>query len=662
VADPNQPFTVRLGVTGGRSRSELSLGVTIYRALPNPTAFDDTLDGSPVGAVLEQSDAIALSTLTPDTADDQGGDLSIPVTAGDVTSAGNGPFTADLHCDTGSCGGVYPVRLTLTGSGSRVESRLLTYLVYTNLTNEEPLRFALVLPLALSKDATTDGQSADSAVGGLTKMMAALSGERSAVPVTIEPDPTTVAVLEGSATTSARQALSSLSSLITGTGRETLCGPYAPVNANALVSAGLKSELSAQVHRGGQVLDGLTHSQSCTGDSSWVSNTALDAPTLGALASLGATHVVVPPSAVAGPSPTTTPTRLFTWAGTTGTGSAMLSDPELSSRLTTTARRDPALAADQILAGLELDYYEAPNTPDARGVVAVPADKGDVNPTVVSDLLDGLGHNPMVEPVTLGALFSAVPVGGSVGRVSQPATHRPASVDNAGDLPARAIRDARARLTGFSAAVAGSSAGRTVASALGDELLGAESQNHDPTQQREAVGRFESDIDHQLSSLSITSREVRLTARTGSVPITVIKTSPYPVEAVLTASSDKITFSADSAQAPNTECQPPVITNSAGKSSVSSRCTFVHGTNAVYVEMRSRVSGDFRLTVTLDSPANGLELASGQLTVRSMSTSAVAIGLSAAAAVVLFGWWGRTIWRSRRVRRGLHRRRRVSPA
>jgi threonine/homoserine/homoserine lactone efflux protein len=40
-----------------------------------------------------------------------------------------------------------------------------------------------------------------------------------------------------------------------------------------------------------------------------------------------------------------------------------------------------------------------------------------------------------------------------------------------------------------------------------------------------------------------------------------------------------------------------------------------------------------------------------------MSTSAVAIALTVAAGAVLLSWWGRTMWRNRRTRRGLHRQR-----
>jgi multidrug efflux pump subunit AcrB len=70
--------------------------------------------------------------------------------------------------------------------------------------------------------------------------------------------------------------------------------------------------------------------------------------------------------------------------------------------------------------------------------------------------------------------------------------------------------------------------------------------------------------------------------------------------------------------------------------------------------MRARASGDFRISVTLTSPDGPLVLASGQLTVRSMSTSAVSIALSILAALVLLAWWGRTLWRRRRRRHPAH--------
>jgi hypothetical protein len=248
-------------------------------------------------------------------------------------------------------------------------------------------------------------------------------------------------------------------------------------------------------------------------------------------------------------------------------------------------------------------------------------------------------------------------VGGMTGPFAQPATRRPAAVSRSTGFPARAVAAARAQWSGFAGSVTGSPAGTNVATALGDLLLQSEGQDLTPAEQRAGVDRFQNALSHQLALLSITSRDVRLTARTGSVPITVIKTAPYPVVAVLTVTSDKIAFSSGGAQISNTECRTPVVTSVAGVSKVSTQCTFIHGTNAVYIEMRSRVSGRFRMTVALDSPTSAVQLASGQLTVQSMSTSAVAIALSAAAGAVLLGWWGRTMWRGRRTRRGAHRQR-----
>jgi hypothetical protein len=106
-------------------------------------------------------------------------------------------------------------------------------------------------------------------------------------------------------------------------------------------------------------------------------------------------------------------------------------------------------------------------------------------------------------------------------------------------------------------------------------------------------------------------------------------------------------------QVPGSICKAPKVQSSADRSSFSALCTLDHATNAVYVNMSSRASGDFQIHVTLESPQGNLVLAGGHLTVRSLSTSAVAIALSVGAVLVLFLWWGRTLWRGK-TRRGAH--------
>ena len=660
IAGPASPFTLRLSVSGDASPAALSVSITVYEALSTPTAFAETLGGSPVGSTLARSGAIPWTSLSHDPDSPNGVDLSVPVTAGGVAGAGTGPFAVDLHCPLGSCGGVYPVQLELTDTVSHTTSRLLSYLAYTEPSADtEPLRLALVVPLSLPATNTSPGGTvAGSSLTGLIDLMDAISGPRATVPLTLAPSPATLVALHGDLGAKARSALSSLVALTAESDRQSVCGSFAPVNASSVVTEGADgtTELVQQVRRGAQVLATIAGLHSaCTTTGAWVSDTTLDDAALSALGSLGYDDTVVPPSAVAGPALATTPTRRFTWVGEPRTATGILSDPPLSSLLDSTSGGDPALVADQLLAELEFDYTEAPYAPGPRGVVVAPPAGEPADPAVLSDVLDGLQGNPMVAPVTLATLFSQVSVGGTVGRFSQPSPRRPAVAAGPTGPPASAIAAARHQWVGFAAAVSGSSTGTAVATSLDDLLLESESLELTPAGQRAALSRFDGALHGQLALLSVTSRDVRLTARTGNVPITVVKTAPYPVEAILTVTSDKIAFSTGGSQIANSECRTPVVTTSAGRSSESTRCTFVHGTNAVYIEMRSRVSGDFRMQVTLTSPRAGLGLASGQLTVRSMSTSAAAIALSVAAVAVLLFWWGRTLWRNRRTRRGAHR-------
>jgi hypothetical protein len=332
----------------------------------------------------------------------------------------------------------------------------------------------------------------------------------------------------------------------------------------------------------------------------------------------------------------------------------MMSDVGLRADLVAGKGADAPLAAIELLADLSFIYYEAPNlrgpTGDAapRGVVAVAPPAWAPDTTFVSTLLSGLQGNPVIRPVTLDQIFSQVPVG-----ADRQATARRPVTSGAASVPAGALRGARAREAAFGSAVATSPAGTAAAQALGDQLLAAESSALTPRQQQAAVAGFESALDQQLHHLSVRSDTIRLTAGTASVPLTVVRNTPYPVTVVVRLTSDKLRFPSASSQVPGGLCKTPAVESSAGRSTFSALCVLSHATNAVYVNMRSRASGDFRVDVTLTSPQGGLVLTGGHLTVRSMSTSAVAIALSAGAAVVLLVWWGRTLWRGKS-RRGAH--------
>jgi hypothetical protein len=578
--------------------------------------------------------------------------ITVPV-AGDASPTVPGNWTANLGCRPGGCADVYPLKVTLvdnaTGSAP-AGAHLVTYLLYDSpAPRRPPQRLALVVPVGLPPPvADRTGHVAAPPAAAVTRLdglLGALAGGGE-VPLTVIPDPATVQSL---ASSGHAHAISALAALSASPARQTLSESFVPVDPSALADAGLSGELADQLHRAATVLD-TPALDVRSGRGTWVAGGTLDGTALGALAS-DYTRVVVPPGALSGSPFSLTATQPFTL--TSGRGPALtgaVSDPALSAHLAAGAGTDPALAAVQMLAETSLVYYEGPNLSAPRGVVAVAPSGWAPDPGFVTALLGGLQGDPVVAPVTLDELFAQVPAGAN----RQPAVRHPATVASGAPLPARAIRAARAQVQAFTSAVSGSPAGDAVEQGIDDLLLASESSLLSARQQQVGLAGLGAALGGQLRLVSIRSDTVRLTSGAASVPITVLRSSSYPVTAVLTVTSDKLVFPRAPARPPDGLCRPPVVHSSAGRSSYAAVCVLDHSTTAVYVDMRSRTSGDFRIDVTLAAPEGNLVLASGQLTVRSMSTSAVAILLSLGAAVVLLAWWGRTLWRSRWARRGAH--------
>jgi hypothetical protein len=665
---PNQDLTMGLRIRSSAPRSALKLSFTVYRPLTTRSGFDETLSGRSLGSVTARSPAITLTALTTTA---QGvTDVTIPVD-GDTTPTGTGDWTADLGCQPGSCANVYPMKVTLTdsaGSGSGATgAQFITYLVYDDPSStSQALRLALVIPLGLTPPtAGRDGRVPDSSPAALTSLEGVLGAVEtsSAVPVTLAPDAATLDHLAGSGHA---RTVAEVATLSQTSGRQTLSGPFVPVDAGAFVSGGLGGELTAQLRRGAAVLASPAVGVHAT-RGTWVSQSALGQAAVDRLAP-DYEHMVVPPGSVSGPTGPLTVTQPFTLSpapGSTPLGSttapaaptAMVSDAGLDSRLVPAKGADEALAAVQLSAEASLIYYEVPNLlgpdgkPATRGVVAVAPPAWAPDPTFISTLLSDLQGDPVLQPVTLDQLFAQVPVGAD----NEATTRHVETSTSSASLPAlaRTVRYARARQTGFASSVAASAAGMAVAQSTGDLLLAAESSLLSARQQQAGLVGFEAALGAHLHGLSVRSDTIRLTAGTASVPITLLRNTSYPVTVVVRLTSDKLRFPKARPPAAGAICRAPDVESSAGRSSFSALCTLDHATNAMYVDMSSRASGDFQIAVALKSPAGNLVLAGGQLTVRSLSTSAVAIALSVGAVVVLFVWWGRTVWRGKK-RRGAH--------
>jgi hypothetical protein len=652
---PGQPYVLRLTVPGGSARHGLYLDVSLYRCLGSRSAFDQTLQATPAGSSVS-SGPLAVSELPTDPQNTSGVDLVVPVAAGDTPPVGIGPFVAHLVCPVGYYG-VYPVRVQLLNASGTVLGNLTTYLVYSPPANPQPLRLALVVPVsaAVSRSGTRGATSMPSSqASALSQLVAALSDPATShVPLTIVPSPSTLASL-AAATPRSKQtssAISFLGGLAGSAEKEVLCGPFVSIDPSAFVAAGLTSELIRQVREGEAMLRQILHAP-CAGRDTWVAHTTLTQSAIAALGALGYDHVVVPQSALAGPTPSYNIQRLFDLGnGRSQSVLAAMADPGLATRLQPGPRADSALYVHRLIAELEQIYFDAPNTTEPRGVVAVaPANWGD-DPSFVSALLSALSDNPLVKPVTLADLFApvpvGVPVGGRIGGVVQPETRRPASANAQSTLDGASVRATRARVDGFAAAVSSQSArGAFVAQAIDQLLLESESDDLSSAGRRSLIEETSAALDDQLDFLSVNAGQIRLASNAALVPITVSKRVSYPMSGVLEVTSDKLVFP-EASQSPGSLCRSTRVETSQGRSSFYSLCVVDHSTNVIYVDMRTRVAGDFRVSVTFTSPTGGLTLASAQLTVRSTSLSAVSIALSVAAAAVLLAWWGRTVWRKR---------------
>jgi hypothetical protein len=645
VSPPDLDFTTRFTVTGTSAPDDYAVVATVFSPLQTRSAFDLTRRGAPLTGVLsETSQPVPLRSL----ADPLGGyTLTLAIHNGDGAPPAAGDASVDLGCDAGSCDGVYPLELRLVPlasgapaatSGHIRSGTLLTYLVYAYPSGRK-LDFSWLLPLGLPPvTAGPDGVPRVPSAASVNQL-AALTGAVTSVPevpVTLEPTPDSLATLRSSASARFRTVAAAVADAATLAGHEALAEGYVPVDAPALVRDGLGTELTAQHRRAGEVLEAMHP----TTDTWTVDPDATSVP-LAALTASGVTRLVVPPAAVTGGGcGVFTCTQPFA-IGNSGVR-AVFSDPGVQADLPSPQSPDPVLDAHRLLAELALVYFEQPNADDQRALVLATPPDWHASATFVRQLLQGLGANPVISPVTLAQVFATAPVGGNSSLDPQPATRASAGGTADDTLAGGALRATRERLRGFHTAV-----DAPVATQLSDLFLAAQASLLSPAEQRRAAGGVDAGIRAQLASLALPTAPIRLTSSAARVPITVTKSVPYRVEGTLTVSSDKLLFG------PTTGCLPTRPANG-GYTAVACRMVLDHNSNTVYVDMRSRASGDFRVSVVLESPGGSLVLTAGHLTVRSISTSAVAIALSAGAAAVLLGWWGRTLWRGRRSGRGAH--------
>lgn len=649
---PGQPYSATVAVSPRSRATGYGLAVVVYRPVHTRSALALTIAGTVTSTATYRSAVLPLASL-PAPAPGQVRVAVALATPGDPSPSTVGTSVGPVHLACartrpGTCGGVYPLSLELTAPDGAVVSRVVTEIVYAYPAGSpyhatSPLRLATVMSLGLPPSS-----AGAAAVGRLGRLAdASVGGPAGAVPLTVVPDPSSVeqlsAVPDGSAAghTGARAALAALDAAMSDPAHQVLVQSYVPVDPTALVDAGLQGELADQQAQACAVLAG---DRPTTG--AWVVGSGIDDAAATALMSSACDPVhqlVVPAGSVTGGGCSITCASPFTVTlGNGSTVTAVEADSQLGAEATAPTA-DPVLQAHDLVADLSLTYFEAPRSLSPRGVVLVLPPGAPVSSGEIASLLGGIGADPVLTPVTLAQYFATVPVGAN----GQPTSRHFDGTASA--LPAatvRGLRAGRADLTSLAGAVGASPAGAAALAALDDRLLTSESSQLRPPQQQQAVRAFTGALRRQLGRVSLSGGVVRLTSSsTLRVPITLASSTGYPIAGRLLVSSDKLLFT------PGGSCRG-VQRGPAGFNGLSCPVELSKSTNAVYVSMRARISGDFRVAVALVSPDGRLTIVRGNVTVRSLSTSVEAVVLSIAALAVLLTWWGRTSWRGRR--RGRH--------
>jgi len=614
---PGGAFRIGLHVDGVKDPGAVEVVLNTYARLTSRSAFAQTLQDRPVGALLDVT--------------------STPLNDLDVDSAGN--LTATLQFQDPALprepgrllltqDGVYPLRVELREKGGgAVVDRFTTHIPYLPANRSGPkLDLSWVVPVHAPPSIRPDGTRKLTTARDLQTLTQAL--ETTSVPLTLAPTPETVQALTTSSDSAAVAALTSLRRAV-GAHRQLVTGPYVPTNLPQLIAGGLESEADKEVQRGNERLTQLLKVPVDSG--SWVTEEPLDDASMSRLRDLGISQVALPESSLTPLQSRLTLSRPYLVDAHQGRRVQAVSiDQALGAHFRNDGNQ--VLEAHRFLADLAVLYFDQPGG-QQRGIVAFTPRVWHPDKTFLDTAMAGLTDNPVVEPVTLNNLFAGADKlrGGNGAPLVRRLVGAPRNIS----LPIAATRSARQRLTNFRGIV---DDGNPTYALLDEQLLTANSADLRSTRQRTYVTGVDDMLDTQLRRIQTPSGSIRLTARSGQIPVTFRNGTGYPVHVVVTVRSDKLEF-------------PGGTDGSHPRNEITRKLDLVRRNETSRFAVQTRASGAFPLLVTLQSPDGSLLVSHTQITVRSTAASGVGLLLSAAAGIFLLVWWGRHVLHGRRARR-----------
>jgi hypothetical protein len=606
-------YRLRVDVEGVRSPDELELVVSVHGAVGSRSEFARTVEGALLKAPL--------ATVTAPLDYDAGGAVSVA-----FDPEGDGPDVAPLP-DLDS--GVYPVSVALRVRGGAVVDDFTTHLVRApDDPDLPPLRVAWVQPFGAPPTLRPDGTSSLPAERRdlLATLAAAVAGAE--LPVTLVPVPET---LEALAESEAGIVDDLAGALVDGS--EVLAETFVALPPGAMADPAWVDDVLVQRATGSTVVDDVLGEE--PEQATATTYGPVDPGALRRLTALGVERVVLTEDALAPPPAgvSTELTLLRPYDVDDGAGTtlrAVTADAGLAGHF---GGDDPQLAAAHLLADLAVLFGDSPGL--ERGAVIHPPRRWDPTEAFLTTVLEGIAGNPMFDGTTVSDLVDEIPRltdrrGDPVTRVLVEERSEPAG---GGGLRVAQLRD---QLAAMSAVL---DPGHPDVAVLDRLLLTSQADQVDDALRGAYLDTVAGRLDQVRDGIRVLERSsYRLTAREGTIPLTIRNDNTFPVTVLLRLASDKLAFTSPHDGEVDGFLERELVLEP--------------GTTAEHVQVVTRASGDFPLRIELRSPDGRLDLGRTRVTIRSTVASGVGMALSFGAGLFLLVWWGkhwRTVRRDRRL-------------
>jgi Family of unknown function (DUF6049) len=611
VAEPGASFVMTVRLDG--IPPDGSMALAVHQRVRSRSELAQSMEGEGLRSVLFPL-VVPLSDLPPQPDGTRRVVLSLDSAAGGL------PLPTE---------GVYPVELTAQDAIGAALTTLVTHLIVPPEDGDDApnLAVALVAELAAPTALQPDGQVqlARADVDELGAIVGGLSAAPN-VPATLSIRPESVEALAASPEPGDAGIVAAMRAAAAG--RTVLAEPYVPLDVDALAAAGLLVELEPQQERGREVLTNALGVD--PDDAVRLAPPTLAADGLAVMAFTGTTRLVVDDENVeplaegiidyslAQPFVVSVPEDSEVDDPAPGPILAMAPDPIVMERLN--ARGSPGLVVSHVLAELALLRLERPSVARAsvlRLTLGLPS-------ATVTQLLQAIGTGRPFEAMSLlGAFEHAAPVLDGGGNPAERALE-PARSEEISATTARAVTTRRADLDTFTTLVGPDSTLPDLPSRHVLIATAADLEDDDRDAHLAAAGAAMADVAGSVTTPP--SFSLTLTAREGTIPLTIRNDSGVPVRVLIRLRSQKLEF-------PDGDTIERELTGESTR---------------IDIRVRSRATGAFPLLIDVRTPDGQRSLSTSRYTVRSTAVSGVGLLLSVGAGLFLTVWWARHWRRTRR--------------